>query len=602
MDTFHARKATKEALAAAIDRLSGLFERRGQEGLRVRARELGAKLIAEQFNLVVLGQFKRGKSTLINALLGADLLPTAVVPLTSIVTIMHYGPEPRAVVSFLDGRRLEVDVADLAHYITERENPSNSKRVAQVDVSFPSHFLRDGVRLVDTPGVGSVFTNNTGTTHDYLPEADAAIFLLGADQPTSQAELEFLHTVRRYAAKFFFVLNKIDYLGARELKESLEFSARVISESLESEVMIYPVSARTALLARLESDPAQLEKSQLPEFERALSEFLLREKGMTLLASIRSRLRALVAEAVNAIELELSATRMPAEVLAPRIEAFHKKAAEILQEQSDTEYLLRGEIGALLARVEADLRAFVDDNVQRFTRRMNEAFGRHKRLNTSKLIEAMSAETGCAVEEIFAPWRVGEEESVRASYDRITSRFVERANRIIGEIQRLAADLFDVRITPIVEVEPFTTQSSHYYYTEDLFALQLSRLPLLLPGPLAKRYIRRQFIGKYREELDRNAGRLRADFQERVAKSARAFSASFHDKVRATLEGLEQTLQRAAEEKQRSEAELATVQAKLEADRMTLAEVTALVEAGSAEAPAISRCTDEGGGHPSGGG
>ena len=76
------------------------------------------KLATEQFNLVVLGQFKRGKSTLINALLGTDLLPTAVVPLTSIVTIIQPGPQPHAVVRFLDGRTLEVDVADLALYST----------------------------------------------------------------------------------------------------------------------------------------------------------------------------------------------------------------------------------------------------------------------------------------------------------------------------------------------------------------------------------------------------------------------------------------------------------------------------------------------------
>jgi GTP-binding protein EngB required for normal cell division len=539
--------------------------------------------------LVVLGQFKRGKSTLINALLGADLLPTAVVPLTSIVTIIQRGPEPCAVVSFLDGRQLEVDVADIGAFITEPENPHNIKGVAQVEVSFPSDFLRDGVRLVDTPGVGSVFAGNTGTTHDYLPEADAAIFLLAADQPISQAELEFLHTVRQYAAKFFFVLNKIDYLSARELRDSIAFSARVFAESLECEVVIHPVSARTALLSRLESDPARLEESRLPAFERTLSEFLLCEKGTTLLAAIRSRVGALVSEALNAIELELSATRMPAEVLAECIAAFHKKAAEILQEQGDTEYLLRGEISSLLARVETDLRAFVDDHVHLFTRRIGEVFERHKHLGTGKLIEAMSVETAGAVEEVCAPWRAGEEQYVRETFDRITSRFVERANRIIAEIRSLAADLFDVRITPIIEVEPFTTESSHYYYVGDLFMLQLARLPLLLPGSLAKRYIRRQFVDSCRTQLDLNAGRLRSDFQERLQKSARAFSASFNAEVKATLDDLEDTLRRAAEEKQRSEVQLEAVQRRLEDDRAAVADILALMEQSSPQTRAISR-------------
>jgi GTPase SAR1 family protein len=589
MSAFNGFKATKEALATAIGRLCEFFGRRGQRPLLLRARDLGDKLGAEQFNLVVLGQFKRGKSTLINALLGADLLPTAVVPLTSIVTIIHHGPEPRAVVSFFDGRKLEVDVVDIGIFITEPENSHNIKGVAQVEVSFPSDFLMDGVRLVDTPGVGSVFASSTGTTHDYLPEADAAIFLLAADQPISQAELEFLHTVRQHAVKFFFVLNKIDYLSEQELRDSIAFSARVIAESLQSEVVIHPVSARTALLSRLESDPARLEESRLATFERALSKFLLREKSTTLLASIRSRVGALVSEALNAIELELSATHMPAEVLAEHIAAFHKKATEILQEQSDTEYLLRGEIGSLLGRVETDLRAFVDDHVQLLTRRVSEAFERHKHLGTGKLIAAMNAEMACAVEEIFAPWRSGEEQYVRETFDRITSRFVERANRIIAEIRSLAANLFDVRITPIIEVEPFTTESSHYYYIDDLFMLQLSRLPLLLPGSLAKRYIRKQFVGSCRTQLDLNAGRLRSDFQERLQKSARAFSASFNAKVKATLDGLEDTLRRAAEEKQRSEVQLEAVQRRLEDDRAAVADILALIEQSSAQNGAISR-------------
>jgi GTP-binding protein EngB required for normal cell division len=579
MRTVDAFNVTKAALAMATDRLAEFYVRRGQRDRLARTWELSDQLRAEQFNLVVLGQFKRGKSTLINALLGADLLPTAVVPLTSIVTIIHYGPQPRALVTFLDGRQREVDVADIALFITEPQNPDNVKRVAQVVVSFPAEFLRDGVRLVDTPGVGSVFAGNTGTTVDYLPQADAAIFLLAADQPISQAELEFLQTARAHAAKFFFVLNKIDYLSERELKESLEFSARVISGCLGSEVVIYPVSARLALQARRDADVTKLEGSGLPAFEQTLADFLLREKGATLLASMRRKLRALVVETQNAIDLELSATRMPAAMLAERIAAFHQHAAAILQEQSDTEYLLRGEISALLAKVEADLRVFVDDHVAPLTRRISEAFERHRGLRTGKLIEAMDAEMASAVQEIFAPWRAGEESAVRETFARITARFVERANRIIADIRRLSADLFNVPVTPSLEVEPFTTESSHYYYIDNPFSLQLSQLPLLLPRPLRLRYIRRQFLGSCRLQLDINAGRLRADFQERLQKSARAFSASFNDKVKLVLAGLEDTLQRAAAAKQRSDIELEAVETRLMADQAALAEILAHIDA-----------------------
>src|SRR2546428_9730808 len=118
----------KAHMATALSRLADLFTQRGQAALLWRAGALADKLETEQFNLVVLGQFKRGKSTLINALLGADLLPTAVGPLTSIVTIIQYGPRPHPVVRCLDGRTLEVAIADLTPHITERDNPGTIQR------------------------------------------------------------------------------------------------------------------------------------------------------------------------------------------------------------------------------------------------------------------------------------------------------------------------------------------------------------------------------------------------------------------------------------------------------------------------------------------
>jgi hypothetical protein len=141
-------------------------------------------------------------------------------------------------------------------------------------------------------------------------------------------------------ATFFFVLNKIDYLSEREPKESIEVSARVVSDSLASEVVIHPLAARSALMAFHDSDEAKLRESRLPAFKRVLAEFLLRDEGTALLASMDLKLRALALGTLNTIVLEHSATRMPANMLVERIEAFQQHASAILQEQCDTDYLL----------------------------------------------------------------------------------------------------------------------------------------------------------------------------------------------------------------------------------------------------------------------
>jgi len=137
--------------------------------------EIRAKLQEEAFNLVILGQFKRGKSTFINVLLGENILPTAIVPLTSVVTILRYCPELKIDVRYLDDHRESVNLADLTAYITERGNPQNKKGVKEVIVFYPSEYLKGGVRIIDTPGVGSVYRHNTDVAYNYLPYVDAGI-------------------------------------------------------------------------------------------------------------------------------------------------------------------------------------------------------------------------------------------------------------------------------------------------------------------------------------------------------------------------------------------------------------------------------------------
>ena len=183
--------------------------------------EMKEKLETNTFNLVVVGQFKRGKTCLINALLGADILPVSVIPLTSIVTIVVYSETLAVKVFFKNGKTVDIPVESLPDYVTETGNPKNEKEVSEVVVLYPSPYLKDGVRLVDTPGVGSVYIHNTDVAYRYLPKSDAALFLLSIDQPVSSAEIEFLNDVREYAGRIFFLLNKTDYLSAEEVGSAL---------------------------------------------------------------------------------------------------------------------------------------------------------------------------------------------------------------------------------------------------------------------------------------------------------------------------------------------------------------------------------------------
>jgi hypothetical protein len=131
----------------------------------------------------LLGQFKRGKSTFINALLGAPLLPMAVVPLTAVPIFISWRSSPSVCVRFADGRpaqELSADNPDairefLFRFVAEEANPKNTLRVDRVEVFYPAPVLADNTVLIDTPGVGSTFRHNTEAALQVLAECDAAV-------------------------------------------------------------------------------------------------------------------------------------------------------------------------------------------------------------------------------------------------------------------------------------------------------------------------------------------------------------------------------------------------------------------------------------------
>jgi predicted GTPase len=107
------------------------------------------------------------------------------------------------------------------------------------------------VRLVDTPGIGSVYRHNADVSYRFLPKADAVLFLLSADQPVSQAECELLKDVREFAGKIFFILDKADHLSEFELREAVTFAQITITEAMGHKPFIVPASARMALEGKL---------------------------------------------------------------------------------------------------------------------------------------------------------------------------------------------------------------------------------------------------------------------------------------------------------------------------------------------------------------
>lgn len=522
----------------------------GKENSRIRAsiNLLLEKLQKFSFNLVVLGEFKRGKSSLINALLGAPVLPTGVIPLTSIPTVIGFAEVAKLQVKFIDGRVEQSSIDALENYVTERLNPNNGLDVLAVEVSYPAELLRQQVNIVDTPGTGSVHLHNTKAAYEFLPDADAAIFVLSADQPASLSELQFLADARGQIQKFFFVQNKVDLLSAEELEESNQFLTKTLSAHCKTACTVYPVSARSALQAKLTTE-ALTESTTFTKFELDITSFLVNQKGVTFISNLVTRSTRICDDATQLLNLELSANERSIESLQENFERFRAAAREIIAQESDAQFIVRGESHRLVQAIETNMNPIVFAKSDEIEGSLQACFDENKHLRKDDLINALRQKLREQIELSFSQWRREEESLLGNAFSKITERFVERSNRIVAEISQASRQLFDMEIKTHFELEPLTSDSRHYYVVDDPFVVSLQMLPLLLPDPIAKFIIRKKFIGAVKLELSRNAGRLRADLQERIEKSTNKFLANFNGQIRASLSEIESTVDRAVSRK-----------------------------------------------------
>lgn len=267
--------------------------------LQSECRELLRRLAEDRFNLMVVGRFSRGKSTLMNALLGGDYLPTGIVPLTSVITTVRYGSRKQIVLHFIDsGLSLEAPLSQLATYVTQQENPGNIKRIAYAEIQLPVEILRRGFFFVDSPGLGSSIIENTLTTERFLPEADAFVLVTSYESPFSEEEDRILHRIRNTNKKLFVVINKQDTVNPQERKAALDFVTERLLQCMLADVsQIFTISARKALEAKLSHKNSALDESGIHTFESELMRFLIEERAESFVTNMYERTMNFLAHA-----------------------------------------------------------------------------------------------------------------------------------------------------------------------------------------------------------------------------------------------------------------------------------------------------------------
>ncbi len=433
-----------DAEERALETLEIVASEREQAGIAAEARDARAAFAGRRFNVAVMGQFKRGKSTLINALLGRELLPADVAPITTAVTVVEHGLYECAVVRFVDGHEEEIDVGQLHLFVSEEHNPGNRKGVRVARIELPSPSLASGMRLVDTPGVGSVFESNAEATREFLPRIDVALVVLGSDPPISGEELALVRSAAPGVGRMYFVLNKTDLVSETTRLKAEAFTRQILCGALGGDTgPLIHASALTALHGGFDPGVATLRQT--------LSELAAGAGAELARASAVRAARHLASHLLQQLELERAALLSPAEEFERRIALFQDAIRDVddlalaalarikgalsydwnAWEAEEEEFMARAR-RALLVGVESEFRS-IDDA----SRRQIREFAR----------DHVRAAAGVQVEK----WHERANAEMRQLRERWTSTAGEAVNRLIGRVAAAAAEAFDV---PVAAFEP----------------------------------------------------------------------------------------------------------------------------------------------------
>jgi GTP-binding protein EngB required for normal cell division len=571
-----------EELADAAGRLAIAAKSRPE--LSERAGRLGERLRAGHFYIAVLGEFKRGKSTLVNALLGTDLLPTGVLPLTAVATEVSYG-SPGATIVSLDGHHEEVELDRLSDYVTEAKNPSNERQVARAEVRVPAELLRPGAVLVDTPGTGSVFGHDEAAQRALL-EADGAVVVFSADAPLSKQERELVNTLSARQGPTFFVLNRTDHLGPGELAEVTRFIEDALKQELGHKERIWRLSARAALTALLAGEsPRESDAGEFSAFYAALAGFVEMDLVHARLETARAELSRLAEELESYVALESAAAAMDEARLAEAIDQLLLAAAEERQGFEDDRTLLQRDVEKLAAAIGDALASFAESAPARCDAQLADV-ARSAKLG--QLEDDLRDTVEACVRESFEGFRQAEAARAEQAWRSLANRARQHTQERANAVRAAAAGIFQIDL-PEVRIPEVAEEKERYFYifvhvgssTEG--AERMARR--LLPGA----FQRQRLLGHARTELaaefDKHAGRARWDMSQRLDAVRRRFEVAMADElertVQMTLEAANrgEELRRAGEPERLARAQADEAARKVANEAIVLAAQSARTEA-----------------------
>lgn len=261
------RKLESTGYDVALLRLiEEIVTRHGLVEFRSRIEGLAVRLEDNNLEVALFGRVSSGKSSLLNALLNTNVLPVGINPITAVPTKLFYGPALRAAVAYGTGREETVTIEELSKLVTEQGNPGNLRNVVRAVVEVPSARLKQGIVLVDTPGLGSLARRGAAETLAYLPSCDLALLLIDAGTSLNDEDIGTLRLLYEGGIPAIVLLSKADLLAPGDLHQATTYIQEQLQSELGLKMAVHAVSSlpdRAILLDHF------FERELLPRFQQA---------------------------------------------------------------------------------------------------------------------------------------------------------------------------------------------------------------------------------------------------------------------------------------------------------------------------------------------
>ncbi|MEJ1112761.1 dynamin family protein [Paenarthrobacter sp. CCNWLY172] len=344
--------------------------------LRRRLENTHNRLQDPSVRVIVVGEFKQGKSQLINALVNAPVCPVDDDIATTVPTVVRQGEPASAVVlvpaaegGTLEGTRTELDsdghertlerqpvqLDHLADYVSEKGNPGNAKNIVAAEVVLPRKLLAGGLTIVDSPGVGGLGSTHTLTTLTALPSAHAMVFVSDASQEYTEPEMRFLRQAMRISPNVVCVLSKTDLYPSWRQIEDLD---RKHLAEVGPDIPLFPVSSELRLQAARLQDTELNAESGFPELIHHLRQNIVGEAARIQRRSVGHDLLSVTENLRLALQSELGALENPEGTpqMIAGLNAAKEDADSLRKRSARWQITLNDGIGDLIADMEYDLK------------------------------------------------------------------------------------------------------------------------------------------------------------------------------------------------------------------------------------------------------